>query len=144
MKWIARRCINCVGRSNKMNGNNSEREKNRKDALRKEKGRLGEELAALLLAEQEYEILFRNYRCRFGEIDIIARKKGILVFVEVKTRTGNEFGEPAEAVTRSKQQKIRQTALHFLNEYRESFRGVEFQITEVLIRCHDGLGFREV
>ena len=126
-----------------MNGNYQEKERKRKDFLKKEKGRLGEELAALMLEEQAYEILFRNYRCRFGEIDIIARKKGILVFIEVKTRCGNGFGEPAEAVTRSKQQKIRQTALYFMNEYKEPFLGVEFQVTEVLIRHHDGLGFQE-
>ena len=73
--------------------------------MKKEIGRLGEELAALRLMEQDYQILSRNYRCRFGEIDIIAEKKGILTFVEVKTRSREDFGSPAEAVTWSKQQK---------------------------------------
>ena len=112
--------------------------------MKKEIGRLGEELAALRLMEQDYQILCRNYRCRFGEIDIIAEKRGILTFVEVKTRCREDFGSPAEAVTWSKQQKIRQTALHFLNEYDQMFLGVEFQVIEVLTRCHDGLDFRGV
>ena len=104
-------------------------------------GQLGEELAALMLEEKGYEILQRNYRCRFGEIDIVAMRNHTLVFAEVKTRSSSGFGEPAEAVTRSKQQKIRQTALHFLNEYEERFHGVEFQVVEVLLRHHDGLDF---
>lgn len=113
-----------------------------RDRRRKEAGRLGEELAALLLEERDYEILERNYRSRFGEIDIIARRKDILTFVEVKTRSGEYYGTAAEAVTWSKQQKIRQTALEYLNGYRQSFAGVEFQVVEVLIRQHDGLDFR--
>ena len=104
-------------------------------------GRLGEEMAALMLQDQDYEILCRNYRCRFGEIDIVAMKKGVLTFIEVKSRTGTAFGEPAEAVTWSKQQKLRQTALQFLNEYEGTFVGVEFQVVEVLLRHHDGLDF---
>ncbi len=113
------------------------------DRRKKETGRLGEELAACLLEEKGYDILRRNYRCRCGEIDIIAmnRRKGILCFVEVKTRTGSEYGEPAEAVTWSKQQKIRQTAMHFLNEYEGHFMGVEFQVVEIQIRHLDGLDF---
>ena len=112
-----------------------------RDQRRKEMGRLGEEMAALMLQDQDYEILCRNYSCRFGEIDIVAMKKGVLTFIEVKRRTGTAFGEPAEAVTWSKQQKLRQTALQFLNEYEGEFVGVEFQVVEVLLRHHDGLDF---
>lgn len=121
---------------NRSNSNSSIR-----DQRRKEMGRLGEEMAALMLQDQDYEILCRNYRCRFGEIDIVAMKKGVLTFIEVKSRTGTSFGEPAEAVTWSKQQKLRQTALQFLNEYEGTFVGVEFQVVEVLLRHHDGLDF---
>lgn len=115
-----------------------------RDHRRKETGKLGEELAALMLEEKGYEILERNYRCRFGEIDIIARKRDILTFVEVKTRSGDAYGTAAEAVTWTKQQKIRQTALQYLNEYRKMFVGVEFQVVEVLLRQHDGLDFQGV
>ncbi|MBQ8562987.1 MAG: YraN family protein [Firmicutes bacterium] len=121
---------------NRSNSNSSIR-----DQRRKEMGRLGEEMAALMLQDQDYEIICRNYRCRFGEIDIVAMKKGVLTFIEVKSRTGTAFGEPAEAVTWSKQQKLRQTALQFLNEYEGTFVGVEFQVVEVLLRHHDGLDF---
>ena len=113
----------------------------RKSEQKKTLGRLGEEMAAVMLEEKGYEILTRNYRCRGGEIDIIALKNHIIVFVEVKTRSFSGFGEPAEAVTWSKQQKIRHTALHFLNEYTECFHGVEFQVVEVVLRHHDELDF---
>ncbi len=115
-----------------------------RDRCKKEAGRLGEELSALMLEERGYEILERNYRCRFGEIDIIALRRDILTFVEVKTRSGENYGTAAEAVTWSKQQKIRQTALQYLNEYRKPFAGVEFQVVEVLLRQHDGLDFQGV
>ena len=111
------------------------------DQRKKETGRLGEALAASMLEDRGYEILTRNYRCRFGEIDIIAVKKKVLCFVEVKTRTGQAYGEPAESVTRSKQQKLRQTAMHFLNEYEGKFHGIEFQVVEILVRHLDGLDF---
>ena len=121
------------------------KEKNElRDIRKKEAGRLGEELAALMLEERGYEILEKNYRCRFGEIDIIALRREILTFVEVKTRSGEYYGTAAEAVTWSKQQKIRQTALQYLNEYRKPFAGVEFQVVEVLLRQHDGLDFQGV
>ena len=121
------------------------KEKNEvRDRRKKEAGRLGEELSVLMLEERGYEILERNYRCRFGEIDIIALRRDILTFVEVKTRSGEHYGTAAEAVTWSKQQKIRQTALQYLNEYRNPFAGVEFQVVEVLLRQHDGLDFQGV
>ncbi len=121
------------------------KEKNEvRDRCKKEAGRLGEELSALMLEERGYDILERNYRCRFGEIDIIALRRDILTFVEVKTRNGENYGTAAEAVTWSKQQKIRQTALQYLNEYRKPFAGVEFQVVEVLLRQHDGLDFQGV
>lgn len=115
-----------------------------RDRRKKEAGRLGEELAALMLEEKGYEILEKNYRCRYGEVDIIAIRRDILTFVEVKTRSGDAYGTAAEAVTWSKQQKIRQTALQYLNEYRKPFAGVEFQVVEVLLRQHDGLDFQGV
>lgn len=73
-------------------------------------GRLGEEAAAQLLAGAGYEILCRNYRSRFGEIDIIARKDSYLVFAEVKTREPHSLVHPLEAVTPAKQRKLLRTA----------------------------------
>lgn len=74
---------------------------------RKELGHLGEQAAARYLEERGYQILERNHRTPFGELDLIARFQRQLVFVEVKTRRGKGFGSPAEAITRKKQQRLR-------------------------------------
>lgn len=77
-------------------------------------GTHGEALAAGWYAERGYEIVARNWRTRHGEVDLIARRGGVLVFCEVKTRGDARFGEPAEAVTLSKQRRIRQAAVAYL------------------------------
>jgi putative endonuclease len=64
-------------------------------------------------------VLDRNWRCRDGELDLIARLGGTLVFCEVKTRSGAWFGVPAEAVSRSKQARIRRLAVRWLREHRQ-------------------------
>lgn len=79
-----------------------------------EKGRYGEDLAAAYLLKEGYRICERNWRRKTGEIDLIAEKKGVLVFVEVKSRSSPRFGSGAEAVTRKKQLKIIQTAQLYL------------------------------
>lgn len=61
-------------------------------------------------------MLARNWRSRQGEIDLIARRDGLLVFCEVKTRTNTAFGEPFEAVTRTKQMRIRRLAAEWLRD----------------------------
>ena len=81
---------------------------------RKAIGRAGEEAAVRYLEQQGYTILERNFRLRTGEVDIIARDREYLVFIEVKTRTNNAFGSPFEAVDQSKQQRIARTALAYL------------------------------
>ena len=77
-------------------------------------GKLGEDLACTELRQRGYEILARRYRTRFGEIDIVATHGGVLVFIEVKTRAGEEFGGGALAVTRWKQRRIAQMAVDFV------------------------------
>lgn len=77
-------------------------------------GRTGESAAADFLKKQGYKILERNHRNPMGEIDIIARDKRTLVFVEVKSRRSRGFGHPKYAVTYTKQRKISQTALYYL------------------------------
>jgi putative endonuclease len=67
------------------------------------------------LERRGYRILTRNFRCRYGEIDIIAEHEDELVFVEVKTRRGTAYGLPEEAVGRRKQQKLTQIASHYLD-----------------------------
>jgi putative endonuclease len=81
-------------------------------------GKKGEELAATQLKAMKYQILERNYRCPLGEMDIIAREKGSLVFVEVKTRATKDFGGPAAAVHEKKQRQLSRVALLYLNQKR--------------------------
>jgi putative endonuclease len=79
-------------------------------------GKEAEEAAAGFLESQGYRIILRNYKTRFAEIDIIAREKGVLCFVEVKSRSSQRFGLAQEAVTPAKQAKISRAALSFLKE----------------------------
>jgi putative endonuclease len=76
-------------------------------------GKLGEDLAAHYLETQGYLIMGRNFRVRYGEIDIIAIQNNVLVFVEVKTRIGDKFGKPEEAVTRWKLREVIKTAAYY-------------------------------
>lgn len=80
-------------------------------------GALGEKLARERLSHQGYKILTRNYDCGLGEIDIIARHKDYLVFIEVKTRFSDEMGHPAEAVTADKRRQIIKAAQFYLKQY---------------------------
>ena len=81
---------------------------------RKSFGTDGEDLACDYLRGKKYKIISRNYRCRIGEIDIIALRRKTLVFCEVKARNNREFGEPFEAVTRHKQKRLRRLAESYL------------------------------
>lgn len=79
-----------------------------------------EQMAVIYLEKEGYEILERNYRCRYGEIDIIGRdrqsQETVLVFVEVKYRSSTRFGSPFEAVDLKKQRTIVQTANYYMKE----------------------------
>ncbi len=79
-----------------------------------ETGRLCESKAVRFLEERGYRVLERNYRCLFGEIDIIAEEGGYIVFVEVKSRAAPLFGEPYLRVTRKKRASIIKSALAYL------------------------------
>lgn len=76
-------------------------------------GQKGENLAANVALAQGYRILERNYRCPLGEIDLILARDDLIVFLEVKTRHGNDFGEAWEAVTPAKQQRIQRVAVWY-------------------------------
>ncbi|MBQ7435771.1 MAG: YraN family protein [Oscillospiraceae bacterium] len=78
-------------------------------------GALGERLASEHLERQGYRILERNFRCRMGEIDLIARRGGELVFAEVKLRKDASHGEAREFVTAAKQRKLLLTAEYYLS-----------------------------
>lgn len=100
---------------------------------RGEKGRYGEDLAAQYLTRHGYRIIQQNYRASCGEVDIIAKDKDVLAFVEVKTRTGLDFGSPAEAVTHRKRQQISKAALVYLGEQRLLQAPARFDVIAVLL-----------
>ncbi len=79
-------------------------------------GRHGERKACGYLKKQGYRILGKNFRCKAGEVDIIAADHETLVFVEVKTRSSDQFGTPQEAVTRAKLRTLHQVAQYYLRE----------------------------
>jgi putative endonuclease len=83
-------------------------------AMSRSEGIWGEALAADYIRERGYELVAHSYRCRFGEIDLIAWDKDVLCFIEVKTRTNTQMGLPREYVTPVKQSRIRKTALFYL------------------------------
>jgi putative endonuclease len=82
-----------------------------------EVGRRGEQLACSLLKKRGYRIVETNARGHYGEIDIVARVKGCLVFVEVRSRTSTEFGTPEESVTRQKRRKLITCALDYVTSH---------------------------
>ena len=100
-------------------------------------GAQGEEIAASYLLSKKYEILQRNYRCRYGEIDIIARRKNVLVFVEVKARRTYAFGSPLEAVSLKKQRSISSVAQTYLQHNRLGGSAARFDVIAVVLnnRC---------
>jgi putative endonuclease len=80
-------------------------------------GRWGEEMAAEYLRERGYEIVDKNARTPYGEIDLVARRDDLTVFVEVKTRTSRRFGLPEEAITPRKQAHMLAAAEHYAAEH---------------------------
>lgn len=76
-------------------------------------GKLAENFAVKLLAEKDYNVIERNFRSKFGEIDIVALKDDYLIFVEVKARWSSKFGRPEEAVNASKLWKIGRTGEYY-------------------------------
>ncbi len=107
------------------------------------KGAAGEVLAARFLREKGYQILTSNYRCRLGEVDIIARDGAYIAFVEVKTRRSDGMYAPREAVTAAKQQRlIRTAALYLMNESVEG--QPRFDVVEVVTDPQDPMRAVEI
>ena len=115
-----------------------------KDAV----GRFGEQVAVEYLERAGLRILERNWRCRDGELDIVARDGDVVVFCEVKARSGVGFGVPAEAVTPAKSRRIRLLAARWLAERRadgaaQGCADVRFDVVGVL-RGRDGVAVEHV
>ena len=98
---------------------------------RKKLGSWGEQLAAEYLKKNNYMLLTRNFRCRYGEIDIIAKEKGSIVFVEIKTRSSRNFGMGMEAVNYTKRQKIKKTAMVYLSENPFKYDNLRFDVIDI-------------
>lgn len=96
-------------------------------------GDIGEQLAADMLSNEGYRIVARNYLVRDGEIDIIAIKNGVMHFIEVKTRSGDEFGYPSDAVSASKLKRMRRAASVYLSSRRGHWSEVSFDVYEVMV-----------
>ena len=99
-----------------------------------ELGSLGERIAATHLTDVGLRVLDRNWRCREGELDIVAREGDALVFCEVKTRRGTAFGHPVEAVTVTKQRRLRILAQRWLAAHDEHAPDLRFDVVGVLVR----------
>ncbi|MFF5293390.1 YraN family protein [Paractinoplanes globisporus] len=97
-------------------------------------GAYGERLAAEYLREQGLVVLHQNWRCPDGEIDLVLRHGDDLVFCEVKTRRGANFGSPAEAIDSRKVRKLRQLANRWLAESGLHARIVRFDVVEVCLQ----------
>ena len=97
-------------------------------------GKLGEDCAAKFLEAEGYTIVERNFRIRSAEIDIIARRDNLIIFVEVKARSNIRHGLPVEAVTLRKQKKIIEAATVFLQDENFSDCACRFDVVEVYMR----------
>jgi putative endonuclease len=91
-------------------------------------GKKGEELACWFLEEQGYRIIEKNYRTRFGEIDIIGDDKGFISFVEVRTRAGDDPGSPEDSIGFRKQNQIARSALAYIKSKHLEDRDCRFDV----------------
>jgi len=98
---------------------------------RQQFGKKSESIAARHLKKNGYRILHQNYRTKLGEIDIIAKDKDTIVFVEVKARRSDHFGDPKWAVTPKKQRKISMVALYYLKAMKQSNEKARFDVVSI-------------
>ena len=101
-------------------------------SYKKQIGDKGEKLAEDFLKRKEYEIIQRNYRCRMGEIDIIAKQDDVIVFVEVRTKQTESFGPPEQSVTSGKINRITKAALSYLQEKELAGRTCRFDVIAIM------------
>ena len=101
--------------------------------IKKELGNIGEQIAVDYLEKNNYKILKRNFYCKQGEIDVIAKKSQEIVFIEVKTRSSLDFGKPSEAVNSIKLKHMYKTAQYFLYKSHSINNFIRFDVIEVLV-----------
>jgi putative endonuclease len=103
-------------------------------AAKDELGRRGEDVAVGYLERRGLVVLSRNWRCRDGELDVVATDAARLVVCEVKTRSGTRFGEPAEAVTPRKAARIRRVTQAWLAAHHVRWCEIRFDVVAVLLQ----------
>lgn len=96
-------------------------------------GKIGEDTAAEYIENHGYRIIDRNYTSRWGEIDIISEKDGVLVFVEVKTKIGDKYGAPWESVTFYKYQKLKRSIQYYITSNKLNYRKCRIDVCGVLL-----------
>lgn len=106
---------------------------------RKITGDTGEKIAADFLAGNGYKILEKNFRCRYGEIDIIATKADRIVFFEVRTKKSLAYGMPEESITRAKQNKLIVTAQTYLKRYGDSMPDWRIDVIAIVMNSDDSI-----
>ncbi len=105
-------------------------------SARSKLGSQGEAVAAAHLRAAGLTLMERNFRTRYGEVDLVARDGDAIVFIEVKTRRGNAYGGPEESVTRRKRGRLAKTAMHYLQAHGLEQRS--WRIDVVGITLHEG------
>lgn len=100
----------------------------------REIGICGEEIAEKYLLRKRYRIIKKNFRCKLGEIDLIVEKKGVIIFVEVKTRTTLDYGEPFESITTYKRNRIKRLAEYFLMNEKYQNKLVQFDVISIKLK----------
>lgn len=100
----------------------------------KEVGKRGEKLALSFLKKRGYRILDRNFRCKIGEIDIVAEEGGQIVFVEVKTRRNFSFGLPEETLNYFKRKRLTRLALFYLSNHHLQKKPCRFDVVAILFK----------
>ncbi|MDP3062768.1 MAG: YraN family protein [Chloroflexota bacterium] len=101
---------------------------------RRSLGQRGEALAADYLRRMGYQVLGANFRCQWGEVDIVAMDGATLVFVEVRTRRGASFGTPQESLTRRKQERLIATAETYLQEHSDAPKEWRIDLVSILAK----------
>ena len=98
---------------------------------RHELGKTGEEIGTQYLINNGYKLIIRNFRCRQGEIDIIAKDKDEIVFIEVKTRRNTNYGYPIDAVDKRKQKHILNASQYYVYKNKLEKRKIRFDVIEI-------------
>ena len=100
-----------------------------------ELGRIGENIIADYITKLGYKVVERNFACNQGEIDIIAKDKEELVFIEVKTRTDISYGEASEAVTDTKKRHLINSIKYYIYKQKLENQPIRIDVAEVYIKC---------